>query len=330
MEARPAGIGHREVGLAGDHLFVALLRLVVALESLQHVGAQHLGRGLVGKGDRLVVVGQCAGVVARIDADHGAIDDEVVVVRIERDGAVVVGERAVVVVRAVSQVAPQGQIGRVLGLHADGGFDVGHGQLEVVDTREIDGARIVGRGIRGILADRSHQVRQRPVVRFHLQEDQPADGEDRRALFGAELPFEQLVAGVEPRFGRTGRADAKLHDRIGSALLAEGRPGAEQEERGGAGEQERRAGHEGSLRLMVFKKLRGGNPSRRPVVAGCPSQKTKSLEAGHAVAAHDQMVVYGDAQRPGRLRDLARHVDIGARGRGIARRMVVQDAIGKA
>lgn len=42
-----------------------------------------------------------------------------------------------------------------------------------------------------------------------------------------------------------------------------------------------------------------------------------------AVPADDDVVVHGDAERPRRVDDGLRHVDVGARGRGIAGGMIV-------
>jgi len=44
-----------------------------------------------------------------------------------------------------------------------------------------------------------------------------------------------------------------------------------------------------------------------------------------AVLADDEVVVHGNAQRPRDLDDGPRHVDVGARGSGIAGGMVVQE-----
>ena len=43
-----------------------------------------------------------------------------------------------------------------------------------------------------------------------------------------------------------------------------------------------------------------------------------------AVAADDDVVVHGDAERPRDLDDLLRHLDVGPRWRRIARRVIVQ------
>ena len=45
-----------------------------------------------------------------------------------------------------------------------------------------------------------------------------------------------------------------------------------------------------------------------------------------AVAAYDQVVVDGNSEWPGRIRDHPGHVDIGPRGRGVARGVVVHQA----
>src|SRR5262245_17987562 len=54
-----------------------------------------------------------------------------------------------------------------------------------------------------------------------------------------------------------------------------------------------------------------------------PSNQLEALEAGVALASDDDVVVDGDAQRPGGIDDLLGHVDIGARRGGIARGVVV-------
>jgi hypothetical protein len=46
-----------------------------------------------------------------------------------------------------------------------------------------------------------------------------------------------------------------------------------------------------------------------------------------SVLAHDDVVVHGDAERLGDLDDRLRHLDVGARGRGIAGGMVVQEQV---
>ena len=68
-----------------------------------------------------------------------------------------------------------------------------------------------------------------------------------------------------------------------------------------------------------------GAPSPTPTKA---LQQSQALEAGMPGAADHEMVVQGDADRRGGTLDLARHGDVGLRGRRIARRMVVQDATG--
>jgi hypothetical protein len=57
------------------------------------------------------------------------------------------------------------------------------------------------------------------------------------------------------------------------------------------------------------------------------SEQLHGLEAGVAGVAHDQMVVDEDAERLGGLRNCPRHLDIGARRRGVARGVVVDQAI---
>jgi len=48
-----------------------------------------------------------------------------------------------------------------------------------------------------------------------------------------------------------------------------------------------------------------------------------------AVLADDEVVVHRDAQRARDLDDRPRHVDVGARGGGIAGGMVVQETAGR-
>jgi hypothetical protein len=43
------------------------------------------------------------------------------------------------------------------------------------------------------------------------------------------------------------------------------------------------------------------------------------------VLADDDVVVHGDAERPGDVDDRFRHLDVGLRGRGIAARVVVHE-----
>jgi hypothetical protein len=52
-------------------------------------------------------------------------------------------------------------------------------------------------------------------------------------------------------------------------------------------------------------------------------QEPQAPKAGMAPSADHQMVVNGDAQRPGRGLDLARHLDVVARRLGIAAGMIV-------
>ena len=47
------------------------------------------------------------------------------------------------------------------------------------------------------------------------------------------------------------------------------------------------------------------------------------LKTGVAVAADDDVVVQGNAERPGGIDDLFRHIDVGARRRRIAGRVIV-------
>ena len=51
----------------------------------------------------------------------------------------------------------------------------------------------------------------------------------------------------------------------------------------------------------------------------------QSLESGMAFLADDDVVVHGNAERFRHIDDGLRHLDVGARRRRIARRMVVQD-----
>ena len=55
------------------------------------------------------------------------------------------------------------------------------------------------------------------------------------------------------------------------------------------------------------------------------SDQLQPSQARMAVSADDDMVMEGDAEGLGRLLDRAGHVDIGARGGRIARRMVVEN-----
>jgi len=43
--------------------------------------------------------------------------------------------------------------------------------------------------------------------------------------------------------------------------------------------------------------------------------------------AYDDVVVDGDAERGGDGDDLLRHLDVGARPRGVSRRVIVQDTL---
>ena len=54
------------------------------------------------------------------------------------------------------------------------------------------------------------------------------------------------------------------------------------------------------------------------------SHQLQRLETRVAVLADDEVVVHGNAQWPRDLDDRPRHVDVGARGGGIAGGMVVQ------
>ena len=55
-----------------------------------------------------------------------------------------------------------------------------------------------------------------------------------------------------------------------------------------------------------------------------PLQQPEGLEAGRAAARDHEVIVHRDAQRLGGAGDLARHLDVGAAGRGIAAGMIVQ------
>src|SRR6266849_5819654 len=60
-------------------------------------------------------------------------------------------------------------------------------------------------------------------------------------------------------------------------------------------------------------------------VRSCSNQPQR-LEARVALAGDDDVVVQRDAERAGGLDDLLRHLDIGARGAGIAGGMIVHEA----
>jgi hypothetical protein len=53
----------------------------------------------------------------------------------------------------------------------------------------------------------------------------------------------------------------------------------------------------------------------------------QSLEAGVAFLADNNVVVHGNAERVGHGDDLLRHLDIGARRRRVAGRMIVQQML---
>jgi hypothetical protein len=54
-----------------------------------------------------------------------------------------------------------------------------------------------------------------------------------------------------------------------------------------------------------------------------PSNQLQRLQARVAVLADDDVVVHGDAERPGDVDDRLRHLDVRARGRRIAGGMIV-------
>jgi len=53
----------------------------------------------------------------------------------------------------------------------------------------------------------------------------------------------------------------------------------------------------------------------------------QTLEAYMTIPAHNDVVVHRNAERLRHLDDLLRRIDVGARRRGIARRMVVHETI---
>jgi len=59
------------------------------------------------------------------------------------------------------------------------------------------------------------------------------------------------------------------------------------------------------------------------VQSACASHQLQRLQTRVSVLADDEMVVHGNAERPRDLDNRPRHVDVGARGRRIAGRMVV-------
>src|SRR5215469_5890020 len=80
--------------------------------------------------------------------------------------------------------------------------------------------------------------------------------------------------------------------------------------------------------------LSGKSSTYRPVqileagsLSDLESHQLQRLETRVAVLADDEVVVHGDAQRARDLDDCARHVDVGARGSGIARGMVVHEPV---
>ena len=72
--------------------------------------------------------------------------------------------------------------------------------------------------------------------------------------------------------------------------------------------------------------LRGkGVTAAARVLRDLESHQLQRLETRVAVLADDEVVVHGNAQWPRDLDDGPRHVDVGARGSGIAGGMVVQE-----
>ena len=56
------------------------------------------------------------------------------------------------------------------------------------------------------------------------------------------------------------------------------------------------------------------------------SNQLQPLQTRMAVLPHDDVVVHRDAERLGDVDDLLRHLDVGARGRRIAGRVIVHQA----
>jgi len=63
---------------------------------------------------------------------------------------------------------------------------------------------------------------------------------------------------------------------------------------------------------------------RAPSAASVRSNELEPLEARVTLFADDDVIVHGNAERFCRRDDLLRHLDVGARGRRVAGRMVVQ------
>ena len=78
-----------------------------------------------------------------------------------------------------------------------------------------------------------------------------------------------------------------------------------------------------SRRAGMHAALGEAASGQRPDPRHHTSNQLQPLEAGVALAADDDVVVDGDAERLGGIDDLLRHVDVGAGGRGIARGVVV-------
>ena len=76
-----------------------------------------------------------------------------------------------------------------------------------------------------------------------------------------------------------------------------------------------------------FNVSRLSAPDARRVLSDLESHQLQRLETRVAVLADDEVVVHGDAQRARDLDDRPRHVDVGARGSGIARGMVVHEPV---
>jgi hypothetical protein len=70
---------------------------------------------------------------------------------------------------------------------------------------------------------------------------------------------------------------------------------------------------------------RAGRAGGSTFLRDLESHQLQRLEARVSVLPHDEMVVHGDAERARDLDDRPRHVDVGARGGGIAGGVVVHD-----
>jgi hypothetical protein len=60
--------------------------------------------------------------------------------------------------------------------------------------------------------------------------------------------------------------------------------------------------------------------------APCASRQLQLLETGVASFADDDVVMHGNAERAGDLDDRPGHLDVGARRRRVARRVIVHEA----